>query len=135
MNEDQKEAVAQSWPWARRWAPIAGAVIVLAIGSAVAFDRPAPQGSYTLVQRDGVTMPRDGNPLDAELIHCRGLPANDDDPACAAAWEASRREFFGEPAVFDGAATPLPSFRVTAARTAPVQTPSAPGAPAETGER
>lgn len=63
---------------------LSAAAIMLAQG-----DRPPPP-----VRRVVEAEPAPADPLRAELARCRGMAAEEEDPACEAAWEEHRRRFF-----------------------------------------
>ena len=82
-----------------RWRGVAAAVVVAASGALAlaALHRPAADDSrYAVVEQEAAPPVPPPDPLTAELLRCRTLPPQTDDPACRAAWEESRRRFFGE---------------------------------------
>ena len=83
----------------RRWRPIAITVLTVSVGIAamIGLRQPAAPSSRFAVD-DSAPAPqrRPEDPLRAELIRCRSLPANADDARCRAAWEINRRRFHGE---------------------------------------
>ncbi len=82
-----------------RWRGVAAAV-VMAVSGALALaglHRPAADDSrYAVVEQESAPPATPPDPLTAELLRCRTLPPQTDDPACRVAWEESRRRFFGE---------------------------------------
>lgn len=100
----------------RRWRGIAAAGVAAVFGTfaVAALYRPVGESSrYAVEEQGAVPSARALDPLRAELIRCGALPPQLDDPACRAAWDESRRQFFGE-----SRAIPVPS------------TPIEPGSPA-----
>ncbi len=83
----------------RRWPLLAGAGVVAVTGTLalVALDRPASEAGRFTAEVQDTTPAAAPDPLRAELLRCRTLPPGADDPACRAAWDESRRQFFGEP--------------------------------------
>ncbi len=82
-----------------RWRGVAAAVVVAVAGALAlaALHRPAADdGRYAVVEQEAAPSATPPDPLTAELLRCRTLPPQIDDPACRAAWEESRRHFFGE---------------------------------------
>jgi len=82
-----------------RWRPVAVAVLTLAIGIAAMIglrEPSAPSSRYVVGESGPAPRSQADDPLRAELIRCRSLPANSDDARCRAAWEVNRRRFFGE---------------------------------------
>lgn len=125
MTERVREEVQAARPIARRWRGLAigGAIGIVGALALVALQRPAGQDSrFAVVEQ--VAGPATGisDPLLTELIRCRALPPQVDDPACRAAWETNRRRFFGERRATRVPGDPLPA-------SAPVPMPgSAPAA-------
>lgn len=81
------------------WRAIGAAATAAVVGVAalVAFQDPAPPPSrFTVAAGEEVSRPIQTDPLMAELLRCRSLPAGSDDAACQAAWEVNRRRFTGE---------------------------------------
>ncbi len=84
----------------RRWSLLAGAGVVAVTGTLalIALDRPAGEASRLVATEVHDTAAvATSDPLRAELLRCRTLPPSADDHACRAAWDESRRKFFGEP--------------------------------------
>lgn len=84
---------------ARRWRGIVAAGVVAVAGTlaVAALHRPAVEdGHYTVVEEQAMPAVPTNDPLRAELVRCRALPPGGEDPACRAAWDESRRRFFGE---------------------------------------
>lgn len=91
----------------RRWRKIAAAGVAAVAGTfaVTALHRPSAESSRYAVEEQEASFPeRAPDPLRAELIRCGALPPQSNDPACRAAWDESRRRFFGE-----SRATPVPS--------------------------
>ena len=74
--------------------PVSPPVVV----HALALHQPAPPASRFAVAagEDNTPAPAATDPLMAELLRCRSLPAGTDDAACREAWEVNRRRFMGE---------------------------------------
>ena len=82
-----------------RWRGVAAAVVIAVSGALAlaALHRPAADDSrYAVVEQEAAPPAAPPDPLTAELLRCRTLPPQIDDAACRAAWEESRRRFFGE---------------------------------------
>ena len=82
-----------------RWRGVAAAVVIAVSGglALAALHQPAAEHSrYAVVEQEAAPLVPPPDPLTAELLRCRTLPPQTDDPACRAAWEESRRRFFGE---------------------------------------
>ena len=82
------------------WGSIATGAIVGGIGVAamIMLHEPASPRSHFIVTtktKSARTQTRT-DPLMAELLRCRSLPAGKDDAACREVWEISRRHFTGE---------------------------------------
>ena len=70
---------------------------VIGVAALVAFQDPAPPSSrFTVAAGEEMSRPAPTDPLMAELLRCRTLPAGSDDAACQTAWEVNRRRFTGE---------------------------------------
>ncbi len=91
-------------------------------------DTAPPAAHYTVGEAPDGSAPVTTDPLRAELVRCRTLPANRDDARCQAAWDVNRRRFMGEsrsfvtpvePAAIEPA--PLPAPATVAVR--PLQSP------------
>ncbi len=83
----------------RRWRGVAAAGVVAVAGAlaVVALHRPADDDSRYIVTEQEASFPALApDSLRAELIRCGALPPQSDDLACRAAWDESRRRFFGE---------------------------------------
>lgn len=84
----------------RRWRGMAAAGVVAVAGTlaVAALHRPAADYShYAVVEQQAAPAVATVDPLRAELVRCRALPPGAEDAACRAAWDQSRRRFFGEP--------------------------------------
>ncbi len=82
-----------------RWRGVAAAVVIAVSGALAlaALHRPAADGSrYAVVEQEAAPPVAPPDPLAAELLRCRTLPPQIDNPACRMVWEESRRRFFGE---------------------------------------
>lgn len=86
--------VLPGWRTLAIGAGVAGTGIV----ALVALHQPAPPASRFAVAagEDNTPAPAATDPLMAELLRCRSLPAGTDDAACREAWEVNRRRFMGE---------------------------------------
>lgn len=63
----------------------------------MALREPTPSPSrFAVVADDGAAPGPATDPLMAELLRCRALPAGSDGAACQQAWEVNRRRFLGE---------------------------------------
>lgn len=63
----------------------------------MALREPAPSPSrFAVVADNGAGPAPASDPLMAELLRCRSLPAGSNDAACQQAWEVNRRRFLGE---------------------------------------
>lgn len=82
------------------WRPLAIGAGVAGTGiiALVALHQPVPPASRFAVSAGEDTRPAQAptDPLMAELLRCRSIPAGTDDPACREAWEVNRRRFMGE---------------------------------------
>ena len=113
----------------RRWRGLAVAGVIGAAGTLAlaALHRPAgPESRFAVVEQTAASAAAPADPLMAELIRCRALPPQADDPACRAAWDENRRHFFGERRATRVPGDPLPA-------SAPI--PPAGIAPAAAAER
>lgn len=109
----------------RRWRGIAAAGVVAVAGTlaVVALHRPATDDSrYAVMEQEAPPAAQAADPLRAELIRCGALPPQSDDRTCRAAWDESRRRFFGE----RRAAPVLPQSIEPGSSTALPAVPSAP---------
>ena len=95
-NQEQRSArpglVAPGW----RTMAIGGIGATLAIIALVALHDPAPPPRFVVTDQQDGPVPVGTDPLMAELLRCRSLPAGSDDAACRTAWEVNRRRFLGE---------------------------------------
>ena len=96
MTEEQAQRRRPLWPG---WRAIAIAAAAAVVGTAAlialrASEAPAPRFSATVDDVAPAKVSTD--PLMAELLRCRTLPAGSDDAACREAWEVNRRGFMGE---------------------------------------
>lgn len=103
------------------WCALAagGAAAGIGIVALVALHDPAPAPArFTVTTGAEEATPAKADPLMAELLRCRDLPAGSDDATCREAWEVNRRRFMGETRsyVAPASSAPLPA-------TAPVLTP------------
>ncbi len=74
-----------------------GAAAGLGIVALVALHDPAPAPArFTVTTEQEEPLPAKVDPLMAELLRCRDLPAGSDDAVCREAWEVNRRRFMGE---------------------------------------
>lgn len=105
MTEEQRReeggplVFAPLAPRWRRWRGVAAAGVVAVAGAlaVVALHRPADDDSrYAVTEQEAAFPARAPDPIRAELIRCGALPPQSSDPACSAAWNESRRRFFGE---------------------------------------
>jgi conjugative transfer region protein TrbK len=81
------------------WRALAAGGIVAGVGivALVALRDPAPEPSrFTVTTGAEVSTSATVDPLMAQLLRCRDLPAGSDDAACREAWEVNRRRFMGE---------------------------------------
>lgn len=86
-------------------AAIAGMIGVIASRDPVP---PAPR--FADVADDAQPAPAaNADPLMAELLRCRSLPAGSTDAACEEAWEVNRRRFLGESRSYVPARATAPS--------------------------
>lgn len=98
--------VRRSW----RGLAIAGVIAIAGTLALAALNRPAgPESQYAVVEQPQATAAAAPDPLMTELIRCRALPPQVDDPACRAAWETNRRRFFGERRATRVPGDPLPT--------------------------
>ena len=96
MIEEQKRRRPLSLGW--RTLAIAASAAGIGIAALVALHDPAPPASRFTVtaSEDDAPAAATPDPLMAELLRCRSLPAGSDDAACREAWEVNRRRFMGE---------------------------------------
>lgn len=92
----RRDSRLPSWP---AWA--IGAIVigtVAAMIGLIALRDPVPVAPrFAVAADDAPTAPAvGGDPLMAELLRCRTLPAGNTDAACEQAWEVNRRRFLGE---------------------------------------
>lgn len=74
-----------------------GAAAGLGIVALVALHDPAPAPArFTVITGADASSPAKPDPLMAQLLRCRDLPAGSDDAVCREAWEVNRRRFMGE---------------------------------------
>lgn len=114
MTEEKaprRDSRLPSWP---AWAIGAtGIGTVAGMIGLVALRDPEPSTSrFAVAADDAPTAPAaGGDPLMAELLRCRTLPAGSTDAACEQAWEVNRRRFLGQTRsyVSPRAAPPSPS--------------------------
>ena len=109
--------VAGQW---RRWRGVAVAGVIATAGTLalVALRQPAGEsGRFAVVEQQAGRAAVAPDPLMVELIRCRGLPPQADDPACRAAWAENQRRFFGETGATRVPGEPLPA-------SAPIPTPA-----------
>lgn len=98
MTEDRnprRRIVIPGW----RAVAIAAAVASAGVAALIALHDPAPPASRFRVApsvQEDAPAPAAHDPLMAELLRCRSLPAGTNDAACREAWEVSRRRFMGE---------------------------------------
>ena len=125
MTERVRKEVRAARPIARRWRSLAVACVIAIVGALAlaALHRPdETESRYTVVEQVTEPATAAADPLMTELIRCRALPPQVDDPACRAAWEDNRRRFFGERRATRVPGEPLPTY-------APIPAPgSAPAA-------
>lgn len=69
---------------------------VIALVTLVALHDPAPPTRFVVSDQQDASAPVSTDPLMAELLRCRSLPAGSDDAGCRAAWEVNRWRFLGE---------------------------------------
>lgn len=118
MTEQGREEVQPVQPVAglrRRWRglAVAGAIAIAGTLALAALHRPAGQESrFAVVEQPAASVESVADPLMAELIRCRALPPQVDDPACRAAWDENRRRFFGERRATRVPGEPLPGYAV-----------------------
>ena len=115
MTEQVHEEVRAAQPLAgrlRRWRGLAVAGVIAVVGTLAlaALHRPAgPESRFAVVEKAPASAAAPADPLIAELIRCRALPPQVDDPACRAAWDENRRRFFGERRATRVPGDPLPA--------------------------
>jgi conjugative transfer region protein TrbK len=95
----------------------AAAATVGALALVAITDTAPPAAHYAVGEAPDGSAPVTTDPLRAELVRCRTLPANRDDARCQAAWDVNRRRFMGEsrsfvtpvePAAIEPAPLPAP---------------------------
>lgn len=125
MTEQSRKKTRLVTVLRRRWRELAiGGVIAIAGALALAaLSRSVSQDSrFAVVEQAAEPATAVADPLMTELIRCRALPPQVDDPDCRAAWEENRRRFFGERRAMRVPGEPLPNY-------APIPAPgSAPAA-------
>lgn len=99
MTEDLAPRPRRGLPDWHTWA--IGAVGVGTVAGTIgliALRDPAPSAPrFAVAADDTPPVPSaGGDPLMAELLRCRTLPAGSTDAACEQAWEVNRRRFLGE---------------------------------------
>ena len=100
--EREDSAGPRRFGW--RTLAIAGAVGVA--GFAAVLARHAlvePAAHYAVVEDDTASAVSPPDAQSVELRRCRSLEPGTDDAGCRAAWEASRRRFFGDARAADAA--------------------------------
>ena len=101
--------VRRSW----RGLAVAGVIAIAGTLALAALNRPAdPESRYAVVEQPDASAATASDPLMTELIRCRALPPQVDDPGCRAAWEKNRRRFFGETRATRVPSEPLPGYAV-----------------------
>lgn len=98
-EQDRPAGRAPKRPTGFRWRDVALASAAATIGFAalIGLHRPSADPSrYSIVEGADVPPEVPVDPLRAELLRCRSLPANVDDARCRAAWEVNHRRFMGE---------------------------------------
>jgi len=97
MTEDKGPRRRFVLPGCRALA-IGGGAAGLGVIALVTLHDPAPPASGFSVATgvENAPTPAATDPLMAELLRCRSIPAGTDDPACREAWEVNRRRFMGE---------------------------------------
>ena len=98
MTEEQAPPRRPIWPGWRAIA-IGGAVAVAGISALVTPHGTAPPGprfAVGVAELENAPARAAVDPLMAELLRCRSLPAGSDDVTCREAWEVNRRRFMGE---------------------------------------
>lgn len=93
MTEGQAQRRRPSW----RAVAIGSVAATAGIAGLIALcqaEPPAPRFQVTV--EDAAPAKSETDPLMAELLRCRSLPAGSDDAACRQAWEVNRRRFMGE---------------------------------------
>ena len=126
MTEQVRKEVGAARPAIRHWRGIAVAGVIAIAGTLalVSLHRPASQESrFAIVEQATAHGAGPTDPLVVELIRCRALPPQVDDPACRAAWDENRRRFFGERRATRPPGDPLPaSSRISVPGRAPTAT-------------
>jgi conjugative transfer region protein TrbK len=94
QEQPSRRFVLPGWRTLAIGAAVAGTGVV----ALVALHEPAPPTSRLAVSvgEENVLARATSDPLMAELLRCRSLPAGTDDAACREAWEVNRRRFMGE---------------------------------------
>lgn len=113
MIERIRKEVRAARPIARRWRGLAVAGVIAIVGALAlaALHRPAgTESRYAVGERATEPATAVADPLMTELIRCRALPPQVDDPGCRAAWETNRRRFFGERRATRVPGEPLPAY-------------------------
>lgn len=113
MTEQSRKETRPVTVLRRRWRELAiGGVIAIAGALALAaLSRSAGQDSrFAVVEQAAEPATAVADPLMTELIRCRALPPQVDDPGCRAAWEENRRRFFGERRATRVPGEPLPAY-------------------------
>ena len=115
MTEQVHEEGRATQPLVGRWRrwrglAVAGVIAVAGTLALAALHRPTGQESrFAVVEQMATPGVAPTDPLMAELIRCRALPPQVDDPACRAAWDENRRHFFGERRATRVPGDPLPA--------------------------
>lgn len=112
MTEQIREGAGWTRLVGHRWRGVAVAGLVAVTGTlaVVALHQPAsPESRFAVVEPATAPAATRTDPLMAELIRCRALPPQADDPACRVAWDENRRRFFGEPRVTRAPGDPMPT--------------------------
>ncbi len=98
MTEEQTPGRRPGWPGWRAitiGAVSAGTGVVALVALHVPAS-PAPHFTVGAAEQGNASAQPVTDPLMAELLRCRSLPAGSDDAACREAWEVNRRRFMGE---------------------------------------
>lgn len=116
MSEEQAPRRRRALP---NWPTLAigaiGVGTVAGMIGLIALRDPAPSTPrFAVAADDAPTAPAaGGDPLMAELLRCRTLPAGSTDAACEQAWEVNRRRFLGETRSYVRPRSPAPSPAAT----------------------